>query len=645
MIDQSTINKIFETMRIEEVIGDFIHLKKAGSSYKALSPFTNERTPSFYVSPTKQIFKCFSSGIGGNAITFLMEYEKMSYPEALRYVAKKYDIEIEEKELTAEEKEAKSEEESLFVVNEWARKWFQEQLWDTEEGRTVGLAYFRERGFTDDTIRKFELGYSPSSLTAMVEAAQKAGHKTDYLILLGLIKKNDKGELYDAFRQRVIFPIHDRGGRTAGFAGRIMNSQIKAAKYINSPESPVYNKSKILYGLGLARRAVAREDMCLVAEGYTDVISLHQTGIENVVASSGTSLTEDQISLIRQMTSNVGILFDGDPAGIRASQRGIDMFLRQDFDVKVLLFPDGDDPDSFCRKHSPAEVRDYIYSHLEDFIRFKARISAIGTSDAPARKIQSARELLESIALMKGDLKQSVYLKEASQILDIDQTILATELNAIKTRNSLQADKEQKARQRSNELKNVSETSVGQKVSGLHSVERQLLWLLVNFGNKADTFRHPFEDNETIDARIGELIYTSLEEDNLSFEDKEHLALADLIFDYFREFNKFPDYHELVKHQEVAPLFAELSSISYKISPNWEARGIYVSDFNALLEIDTLETILRFKDLHLQREIDILTGTLSSLEDERDYEKISLNILTKINLRRKINTRLRRVVG
>lgn len=645
MISKATIERIFETMRIEEVIGDFIHLKKSGANYKALSPFTNERTPSFFVSPAKQIFKCFSSGIGGNAITFLMEYEKMSYVEALRYIAKKYGIEIEEDEPTPEEKEAKSQEESLFIVNEWAKRWFQEQLWETDEGRSVGLAYFRERGFTDDTIRKFQLGYSPASNSALLEAAKKAGHNTDYLLTLGLLKKSDKGELYDAFRERVIFPIIDRGGRTAGFAGRIMNSQAKAAKYINSPESPVYNKSKILYGLHLARKAISKEDICYLAEGYTDVISLHQAGIENVVASSGTSLTEDQVRLIRQMTTKVGILFDGDPAGIRASQRGIDMFLKEDFDVKVLLFPEGDDPDSFARKHSPVEVRQFIGTRLEDFIRFKARMLITGPEATPAQKIQAARELLESIALMKGELKQSVYLKETAEILGIDQTILATELQTVIARNALQHEKDVKARQRTTELKKVDESAAQRVISPLYAIERQLLWLLVNFGNKEDRFKHPFEDHEIVEARIGELIYHSLEEDNLTFENEEHRALADLIFSHFQQHNSFPDATEYVKHQKVAPLFAELSSISYRISPNWEARGIYVTDFNLLLEIDTVETILRFKDLHLQRDIQQLTNSLSTLTDEQQTESLSREILTKINLRRKINNRLRRVVG
>ena len=645
MISKTTIDKIFETMRVEEVIGDFIRLKKAGTSYKALSPFTNERTPSFYVSPAKQIFKCFSSGIGGNAITFLMEYEKLSYPEALRYVAKKYGIEIEEDILTPEDEEAKNEEESLFIVNEWAKRWFQEQLWNTEEGRNIGLAYFRERGFTDDTIQKFQLGYSPASYTAMVEASRKAGFNADYLLTLGLIKKNEKGDLYDSFRERVIFPILDRGSRTAGFAGRIMSTHTKAAKYINSPESPIYNKGRILYGIGLARKAISKEDMCLLAEGYTDVLSLHQAGIENVVASSGTSLTEDQVRLIRQMTSNVGILFDGDPAGIRASQRGIDMFLKEDIDVKVLLFPEGDDPDSFCRKHSPVEVRDHINAHLEDFVRFKARIMATRPTATPTQKIQAARELLESIALMRGELKQSVYLKEASQILDIDQTILATELSTILARNALQVEKEKKIRQKSSELIKVHTEQANSIVSNLHTIERQLLWLLVNFGNKHETFRHPFEEGQIIEGRIGELIYFSLEEDNLGFETDDYVALAQVIFSFFKENNRFPESNDYVKHQHIAPLYAELSSISFKISPNWEARGIYVTDFNALLEIDTIETILRFKDIYLRRDIENLTSLLPTIEDSNEYDNTSRSIITKINLRRKINTRLRRVVG
>ncbi|KFD38337.1 DNA primase [Schleiferia thermophila] len=647
MISKSTIDQIYETMRIEEVIGDFVHLKRAGSNYKALSPFTNEKTPSFYVSPAKQIFKCFSSGIGGNAVTFLMEYEKMTYHEALRYIANKYGIPIEERELTTEEISQKTREESLYIVNDWARRWFEEQLWQTEEGRAVGLAYFRERSFTDATIRKFQLGYSPANPQALLNAANQAGHNLEYLLELGLVKRSEKGELYDAFRERVIFPIVDRAGRVAGFAGRIMNSQAKAAKYINSPESPIYNKSKILYGLYHARKSIAKADMCFLAEGYTDVISLYQAGIENVVASSGTSLTEGQIRLIRQLTGRVAILFDGDPAGIKASQRGIDMFLREDFDVRVLLFPEGHDPDSFARQHSSSVVQEYISENLQDFIRFKAQFLATGPEATPTQKVQAARELLESIAHLRGELKQSIYLRDAAQILGIDQTILSTELRTIQARLQKELLKDEQNRQRTTapKLQVVENPKSEPRNSKLYYIERQLLWLLVNFANREDNFTNPFDHSQKFSARIGELIYDSLLEDQLAFTHPEHNVLADMIFKYFRNHNKFPESQDFIRHQSIDSLYAELSSITYKISPNWENKGIYVTDFNQLLEIDTIETILRFKDQHLALNIGELTNALSQTEDESQRLQINRLILNKIQLRQKLNNLLRRVVG
>ena len=410
MISQQTIDRVFSDARIEEVVGDFVVLKRAGANYKGLSPFNDEKTPSFVVSPAKGIWKDFSSGKGGNMVTFVMEVEHCTYPEAIRYIAKKYNIEIEETEVSPEVRQAADERESLYVVTEYAAGWFKKQLHETAAGRNIGLTYFRQRGFSDATIEKFTLGYSPEAWSAFSEAAIKDGYKPEYLETTGLSIKREDGRYNDRFRGRVVFPIHSFSGRVAGFGARTMQSEKTIAKYLNSPESPIYHKSDILYGLFQAKNAIVKQDSCYLVEGYTDVISLHQAGVENVVASSGTSLTDGQIRLVKRLTQNITVLYDGDMPGIKASFRGIDMLLGADMNVRVLTFPDNDDPDSFARKHTAEELKEYLEKNRTDFIDFKARLLLDEAAGDPILKSRLVRDIVVSISKISDYIKREVYL-------------------------------------------------------------------------------------------------------------------------------------------------------------------------------------------------------------------------------------------
>ncbi len=433
MIPKETIDRIFAAARIEEVIGEFVKLKRSGANLKGLSPFTNEKTPSFVVSPAKGIFKDFSSGKGGNVVTFLMEHEHMTYPEALRYLADKYNIEIVEKEQTNEEREAQDRKESLFILSKWAEDMFTDYLHNTDEGNAIGLAYFKERGFTDEIIGKFKLGYAPDKMDFLLDAAKEQGHNLELLLELGLLKK--KGErYYDGFRGRVVFPIHNLSGRPIAFGARTLKQEKTIPKYINSPENEIYHKSKIVYGIYQARQSMIKEDNCFLVEGYTDVISLHQTGVENVVASSGTALTAEQINLIGRYTKNITMIYDPDPAGIKASFRGIDLILKEGLNVKAALLPEGMDPDEFAQSHSLDEIKAYFDSNVVDFILFKTRLLEDEVKGDPVKRAGMIREIVESISLIPDHIKRTVYTKECSNLLNVPEKALVSELNKIRVK-------------------------------------------------------------------------------------------------------------------------------------------------------------------------------------------------------------------
>ncbi len=430
MIDQQTINQIFETADIVDVVSDFVTLKKSGTNYKGLSPFSNEKTPSFMVSPAKGIFKDFSSGKGGNVVGFLMEHEKLSYPEALRYLAQKYNIAFEEKELSAEEIQQKNERESLLAVTEFAAKYFAQQL-QNEEGKAIGLSYYRNRGIRENTIQKFQLGYSPEERTAFSKEAGKNGYKKQYLVGTGLsIEREDY--LFDRFAGRVIFPIHALSGSVIGFGGRTLKSDKKIAKYLNSPESDIYHKSRVLYGLFQAKKSIVSKDQCFLVEGYTDVIAMHQAGIENVVSSSGTALTTEQIRLVKRFTENITILYDGDEAGIKASFRGIDMILEEGMNVKVVMLPAGEDPDSYAREHNSTEFLEFISSNEKDFISFKTEILLSDAQHDPFKRGQLISDIVKSVAVIPDGIMRSVYLKDCGLLLGVEEQVLYTEVNKIR---------------------------------------------------------------------------------------------------------------------------------------------------------------------------------------------------------------------
>ena len=428
MIDRQTVDRILDAANIVDVVSDFVTLKRAGTNLKGLCPFHDDRTPSFMVSPSKNICKCFACGEGGTPVHFIMKHEQLSYPDALRYLAKKYHIEIKEREQTDEEKAEQSERESLFVVNEWANEWFQKQMNDTVDGRAVGLAYFRQRGFRDDLIKKFQLGFCPDKYDAQWQAAKAEGFNEDYILKTGLCIRNEQGKTYDRFRNRVIFPIHTISGKVVGFGGRVLDSRTKgvSVKYQNSPESAIYSKKRELYGLFFAKKAIVKEDLCYLVEGYTDVMAMHQQGVENVVASSGTALTHEQIRLIHRFTENITVIYDGDAAGIKASQRGIDMLLAEGMTVRLLLLPDGDDPDSFARKHSATEYQQYLAEHQVDFIRFKTDLLLNEAKGDPIKLSRLVNNIVDSLAVIPDEITRTFYIKETSQMLSLEERIITT---------------------------------------------------------------------------------------------------------------------------------------------------------------------------------------------------------------------------
>ena len=445
MISQTTIDNVFETARVEEVIGDFVVLKKSGSNFKGLSPFSDERSPSFMVSPAKQLWKDFSSGKGGSVISFLMEHEHFSYPEAIKYLANKYGIEVEETERSDEEKEQATQKENLFIVSDYAKDYFNNTLLNIEEGKAIGLSYFKERGFTSETIQKFSLGYSLDKWGAFTDTAIKKGYQLEFLEKTGLtIVKGEKQ--FDRFKGRVIFPILSMSGRTLGFGGRILTNDKKAAKYLNSPESEIYHKSDVLYGIYQAKQAIAKEDNCYLVEGYTDVLQFNQTGIANVVSSSGTALTSNQIRLISRLTNNITVLYDGDEAGLRASIRGIDLILEQGMNVKICTFPEGEDPDSFAKKNTLESLKLYLDNNATDFINFKAALLVSQTKNDPIKRAETVREILVSISKIPDDIKKEVYIQECARIMNIDESILYNTLAQIlkKDKNDIQKRQQKK---------------------------------------------------------------------------------------------------------------------------------------------------------------------------------------------------------
>lgn len=587
-IKQDIVNQIFNTLQIEEVIGDFVSLKKRGNSLLGLCPFHNEKTPSFNVSVSKGIYKCFGCGEGGNAVDFVMKHEKYSYPEALRYLADKYNIAIELEEQSPEQQIVNDQRESLFVVTQWANSFFSKQLWNSDEGKAVGLSYFRERGYHEETIKKFELGYSDENWDSLSLHAKGAGHSAAFLAEAGLIVKRDDGKEYDRFRGRVMFPIHSLTGRVLGFGARTLKSDKKTPKYLNSPESLIYHKSDVLYGLFLAKKSIVSHDNCFVVEGYADVISMHQAGLENVVSTSGTSLTQGQIRLISRFSKNVTLLFDGDAAGIKASLRGADMLLEEGMNVKILLFEDGRDPDSYIREFGGNKLRKHIEADSQDFISFKTHILLQEAGEDPIRRAAVIREVVESIALIPDQLKAAVYIKECSQKLEIEERFLIGELNSMKIAKLKRSSSTQPSASPEMPPPNLLDESLGvieeATVSSSNLQEKEIVRLLLNYGHL------PAEWEPAGNIPVALVILAGVED--VPFQDSGCKKIIDIYMERIEK-QELPDEKDFTQHQDKEISSLAISSITsrYVLSPNWgdDKRQIFVST-----EMDNLkETIIK----------------------------------------------------
>ncbi len=647
MIDRATVDRIMDAAQIVDVVSDFVTLRKAGVNYKGLCPFHDDRTPSFVVSPSKGLCKCFACGKGGNAVHFIMEHEQLSYPDALRYLARKYNIEIKERELTEEEKQAQDERESMFVVNEWACLFFQDQLYNTVDGRAIGMTYFRSRGFRDDIIKKFQLGYSPSQRDACAREAKAKGYKEEFLLSTGLCYKRDNGQLQDRFFGRVIFPVHTLSGKVVAFGGRVLDAATKGVnvKYQNSPESAIYSKKKELYGLFLAKQAIVKHDLCFLVEGYTDVISMHQMGVENVVSSSGTALTTEQIRMIHRFTENITVLYDGDAAGIKASERGIDMLLAEGMNVKLLLLPDGDDPDSFARKHNATEYQTYLNEHQVDFIKYKTDLLLYEAQGDPIKLSRLISSIVHTISVIPDEITRSVYTRETATMLNMEERMLVAAISK-----EMAQAKEEKQKQRENERnrKNVQLPSSGQALSSLdqdslppptpfppseegippipddgtptdtpvsntspgnnpamtenvstlsyipgkgaeamlfYRKELLLVQVLIRYGEKIICYAEN-EQGEEVPVSVAEFVDYALQEDGLLFHNALHKRILQEAIDHIHE-KDFSSERYFLNHPDnhISMLAFELSSDKYQLSKYHSKHQKIASDEERLTEL------------------------------------------------------------
>lgn len=657
MISRETIDKVFESARVEEVIGDFVQLKRAGSNFKGLSPFSDERSPSFMVSPVKQIWKDFSSGKGGNAVAFLMEHEHFSYPEAIRYLAKKYNIEIEETQLSEEDKEQANEKESMYLVSEFAAEYFHNALLHSEEGKAIGLSYFKERGFSNETINKFKLGYSPATWDALTKEALGKGYILEFLEKTGLTIVGEEKQ-FDRFKGRVMFPIQSMSGRVLGFGGRILTQDKKAAKYLNSPESDIYHKSKVLYGIYHAKQAIAKLDNCFLVEGYTDVIQLHQSGVENVVASSGTALTSDQIRLINRLTKNITVLFDGDAAGIRASIRGIDLILELGMNVKVCTFPDGDDPDSFARKHSYDDLVRYLEESAMDFIQFKASLLIKDAKNDPIKKAELIRDMVASISKIPDRIKREVYIQEVSRIMDISEDVLFNTLAQLVQKDIQELGKKQKQEQaqQSFEVHKNEAVSTTTKVDIQYELEHKIIQILLLYGNAEDDF----EDNllkaneagemvevaETNRYKVYQRVFLSLQEDETELANPLFQSIYTNLMDYFHQHENFEieQYLNQVPPEMAQEVTSILMNDEQESLHNWETKQIYVKAKDQTISQYVTETILTLRWFLVNRIIDELKTEVGQQAEEDQTERLSM-VMDYLGLTNVFSKKLGRVIS
>ena len=647
MIAKSTIEKVFESSRVEEVLGDFVQLKKSGSNYKGLSPFTEEKTPSFMVSPAKQIWKDFSSGKGGTVVTFLMEHEHFTYPEAIKYLAKKYNIEVEETQKTSEQKLKDSERESMYLITEFAKEYYQENLVKSEEGKFIGMSYFEEREFSNEVIEKFQLGYSLNKPNYFTDEALKKGYKLNFLEKTGLtIVKDDKN--IDRFKGRVMFPILSMSGRVLGFGGRILKSSKNTAKYINSPESLIYHKSKVLYGIFHAKQSIVKEDNCFLVEGYTDVIKLHQKGIKNVVASSGTALTENQIRLINRLTKNITVLFDGDSAGSRAALRGIDMILEQGMNVKICNLPEGEDPDSFANKKQTDELTSFFKEQSKDFIKYKASLLVDEADNDPVKKASVVRNMVESISKISDQIKKEIYIKECSSIMGISEQVLYSTLAQIQKKKFNKDIKSSKDNFDSFTIVKPENEKKGTNI--LYELEKKIIEILLLYGNNVEDFEDLIlkeDENGKLalspinrQAKVFEKIYMDLHEDEMEFSNDNFRKIYYRIIEYYNEnkeitADKF--LNTLSKELEIEITNIMMNDEKYSLH-DWERNSIFPKSKNKTISQLVIETILNLRCFLIDQKVNefkdktsINNDNKSILEDVVNYSNLKILLSRKLN--------------
>lgn len=642
-------------MRVEEVIGDFVQLKRAGSNYKGLSPFSNERTPSFMVSPVKQIWKDFSSGKGGNAIAFLMEHEHFTYPEAIRYLAKKYHIDIEETQQSTEEKAQADERESLYIVSEYAQQYFQDTLFNTEAGKAIGMTYFKERGFTEETIQKFRLGFSPDEWTAFTDTALAKGYQLEFLEKTGLTIVNGDRK-FDRFKGRVMFPIHSMSGRVLGFGGRILTNDKKQAKYLNSPESEIYHKSKVLYGIFFAKQAIAKADNCYLVEGYTDVIQMHQKGIENVVASSGTALTQDQIRLIHRLTPNITVLYDGDAAGLRASIRGVDLILEQGMNVKVCTFPEGDDPDSFARKTAYEDLVLYLENNATDFIRFKASLLMQEAQNDPIKKAETIRDMVESISKIPDLIKREVYVRECATIMDISEQVLFSTLAQILKKDFYEGQKVER-KQSTMQVVQTPEEAQKRTINRLEVLEHDLIKILLSKGNEdcvfTDTILVEEENGDLKEKQIQqtlkvyEKVFLELQEDEIEFANPDFKQIYDQLMTMFQEDASY-DVSRLANELPVE-LSAKVSDLEmedeFRHLDNWLKRDIVAKEKDRDLNRIISDIILNIRLLLIMHLINNLAEKVRTEITDEERKSVMEEVIGYNQLKTILGKRLNVIVN
>ncbi len=670
MIDKATVDRIYAAADIVEVVSDFVSLRKKGVNYQACCPFHNEKTPSFVVSPTKGLYKCFGCGKGGNAVTFVMEHEGMSYVEALKYVAKKYGIEVQERELSEEEVKRNDDRESMMVVNSWAAEWFKDALHNTDEGRSVGLGYFRHRGFSDEMIEKFQLGFCPrggdetgrGGGDMFTRAALAAGYKEEFLTGVGLTIVRESGGYYDRFSERVMFPIHSMSGRVLAFGGRTLRTDKNVAKYQNSPESEVYSKKQTLYGIFFAKKAISQQKNAILVEGYTDVISMHQAGVENVVASSGTSLTVEQVKLLKRFTDNVTVIYDGDDAGIKASLRGIDMILREGLNVRVVLLPDGEDPDSFARKHNATELQDYIRTNEEDFLTFKSKLLMREARGDVIKRATVAGEMVESIAEIPDAIVRSMYIKECARIMDVDEQLLISEVAKKRlsgTGGAAGQDEESREFIRRQEAIRRAESAARAIPSGhgftagssIEELEKELTKYLIKYGHEDFDFR---DGRVTTSLNVAETIVGELQNNGLVFRNPNYRAIYDTYLVVCDESEETGYRTEVPAHYFITHHDAEVCNVSvdlltaddvYTLSKLWKKH-----DFAVTSERERLpEALPRAVILYKSKVIEQLSAELRTRLREQDLPEAEADeILRRITAldreRTAIAHRLKRLI-